>query len=33
VDEAERAILAVAAGQLDRRGFADWVNRHVRPVS
>ena len=33
VDEAERTILAVAGSQLDRPGFADWVSRHVRPVS
>ncbi len=33
VDEAERTILDVAAGRLDRRGFADWITGHVRPVS
>jgi len=33
VDEAEPTILAVAGGQLDRPGFADWVSRQVRPVS
>jgi death-on-curing protein len=32
VDESEGTILAVAAGQLDRRGFAAWVSRHVRDV-
>jgi len=33
VDEAERTILAVAGGQLDRPAFADSVSRHVRPIS
>jgi death-on-curing protein len=30
VDEQERVILAVAAGALDRSGFAAWVAAHVR---
>lgn len=29
VDEQERVILQVASGELDRRGFTDWLSRHV----
>ena len=29
VDDAERAVLAVASGALDRPGFAAWVVAHV----
>jgi len=33
VDEAEQTIVDVAAGRIDRRGFADWVRRSVRPMA
>ena len=33
VDEAEREILAVAAGQRTREQFQDWLERHVVPLA
>ena len=33
VDDAERVILAVAAGQLDREGFVQWVKNNVAGMS
>ena len=33
VDEAERIVLDVAAGQLRREAFTTWVHAHVRPSS
>lgn len=30
VDDAETAMLAVAAGEVDEAWFADWLRRHVR---
>ena len=32
VDDAERTILAVAAGHLKREVFVEWVRAHVQPV-
>ena len=32
VDEQERVILSVAAGQMGREVFADWVRAHLRPA-
>lgn len=31
VDEQERIILAVAAGEMGREQFTEWLTRHVRP--
>ncbi len=33
VDEAERTILAVAAGSLNREQFTDWVRQHIVPLA
>ncbi len=30
-DEKERVILAVAAGEIEREEFVEWVRNHVRP--
>jgi death-on-curing protein len=32
VDEAERVVLGVAVGTLDREGFTNWVRRAILPV-
>jgi death-on-curing protein len=32
VDEAERAMLALAAGELSREQFTAWVDRHLVPL-
>lgn len=32
VDEQERVILQVAAGEMSRIAFTAWVDRHIRPV-
>ena len=32
VDDQERIILDLAAGRVDRPGFADWLSDHVRPA-
>lgn len=29
VDEQERVILAVASGELERKGFAVWLKQHI----
>jgi death-on-curing protein len=29
--DATRAMLAVAAGELDEAGFAEWIRQHMRP--
>jgi death-on-curing protein len=33
VDEAERTMLALAAGELSREQFTAWVERHLVPLS
>ena len=32
VDETERIVLAVAAGEMERDAFLAWVEAHLRPV-
>jgi death-on-curing protein len=32
VDEAERAVLGLAAGTLTREQLLEWIQNHVRPV-
>ena len=32
VDNQERTILDLAAGQLSRDAFLEWVNQHIAPV-
>ena len=33
IDEAEKVILGVAAGALDREAFTQWIGRTIRPTS
>ena len=33
VDEAERAVLAIAAGEWDHERISAWLNAHLRPAS
>ena len=33
VDEGERTMLALAAGELSREQFAAWVERHLVPLA
>jgi death on curing protein len=33
VDEAERAVLAIAAGEWDHQGISSWLGAHLTPVS
>ena len=32
VDEQERLMLSLAAGELSRQGLADWLNAHIRTL-
>jgi death-on-curing protein len=32
VDDAEATVLAIAAGELDEAGTADWLRQHLRPA-
>jgi hypothetical protein len=33
VDEAERAVLAIAAGEWDHQRISSWLGAHLTPVS
>ncbi len=32
VDEQEQVILSLAAGQLERESFTEWLKQHIKPV-
>lgn len=32
-DEQEKVILALAAGEIDRSSFSDWLNNHIQSLS
>jgi death-on-curing protein len=32
IDEQEQVILRLAAGQLERESFTEWLKKHIKPV-
>jgi len=33
LDEQVEVILSVASGKLDRKGFTEWLSKHIQPFS